>query len=172
MVKHLLFGSLWCFAAPLLAKPVKAVPQLRASLYGDSKGIKCPIRIVPGESFGALKLGQTMADLKTSGMAMKTTPELPSSYLVGMFVVRIDHGRVISISAELADLPPCVSYNNKRLHKSMSLDKLRNIFKGCAKNSGQTIGGNAVNCGGVILSMGGWGGTQKSVSINVESSKK
>jgi hypothetical protein len=162
-----LFTGLFFFSASANAYP--QVEQARPSLHGSRKGITCPIKLVPNLSFGDIKLGMTLKELDALGMEIKQVLNSAGWYVVGLFSVRLEQGKVVLIEAELADLPGCVEFESKRIPKKAPLKDLRQIFKNCSQEE-NLIGGNVTRCDGITIVTGGWGGKQKSPSLRVSAS--
>jgi hypothetical protein len=166
-----------CLFCAFRAFALDTVSALDPAEFGSSKGLKCPIAIVPGQSFGALRLGQEAEALKKMGLVVRPVEGASQAAVVGRFAVifeapRIGNvplaslGTVKSIEGELGQLPACVTYKGKRIPKSSSVEKLARIFKNCKKGE-SAVGGNITECDGVLITSGGFGGRQKTPGLRV-----
>lgn len=150
-----------------LANAYEKVPQGRPGTYGSSRGITCPIEIIPGKSIGSIKLGQSKKELEALKMTIKSV-EASDLLIVGRNLVHLDKkGLVVTVEAELGDLPSCLHVGDKELTKKMHPFELSRVFKKCQKTSVRE-GGNIIECDGIDIISGGWGGQQKTPLLRVK----
>ncbi len=158
-----LFVSLW----PLALMSYEDVPQARPGIYGSLKNLKCPIQILPGHAFGPIELDRNLKELEDLGMPIKNVQNSKNFFIVGEFSIGLDdQSKIISIEAEIGDLPNCLVFKKLKLNKKMSVIKLSKIFDGCGKSE-TLIGGNIIKCKGLTINTGGWGGQQKTPSLRI-----
>lgn len=144
----------------------ESIPQVRASLYGSSEGLKCPIAVVPGKSFGPLALGMSADDMKNLGLKIKIVSGT-RFYLVGMFAVGLDESNKVQfIEAEIGDLPHCVKFEEATLSPKSTPEKLAKRFESCSSQK-MLYGGNIIECKGLQIGSGAWGGQQKTPSLKI-----
>jgi hypothetical protein len=142
------------------------VPQGRPELYGSLKNVTCPIEVVPYQSIGPLRIGMTKNEVQALGMEMRGVQGIDGYFIVGMYTVQFLSDKLFLIEAELKDLPDCMSYQKTKIKKSFDEKKLAKIFPVC-KEMEIRFGGNIIECSGVTISIGGWGGKQKSPMLKV-----
>lgn len=142
------------------------VDQARPSLYGSTRGVTCPVKVVPGKSIGQVQLGASMDELRKSGLEIKKVRGAGELYVVGPYSVRLEGGKVQRLEAELGDLPDCIVYGQKKLAKTADLSALKRIFSAC-RDEEPGEGGNLTLCEGLGISTGGWGGQQKTPALRL-----
>lgn len=143
------------------------VIQSKPGVYGTSKNVNCPIEIIPGKSIGLIELGRNIKEIENLGMDIKSVQKSEDTLIVGRFSVGLnDKFNVMRVELEMADAPNCLIFNKQKIKKTLSSKKLSKIFKNC-KPEDVRFGGNIVECEGVSISTGGWGGTQKSPQIKI-----
>ena len=152
----------FCFEDVLQAKPGE---------HGSSKNIKCPIEVVPGQSLGPIELGRHRAEIEGLGLEMKTVQGSKQTMIVGRYHVGFDDaGKVHLVEAEIGDLPNCLTFGAKKIRKKMSAAQLAKVFKNC-KPEEMRKGGNLIECEGIYISTGGWGGHQKTPALKILSAQ-
>lgn len=133
--------------------------------FAKTHRLQCPVAIVPGKSFGPLRLGMAPNEISKSGLAVNQ-----STHQLGPFYVQMEkQGTSLSaISTELGFLPDCVAYNGNRIDPSISATELSKYFSNCGA-ARHLEGGSLIECDGISLSFAGWGGQQKWVSVQIRS---
>ncbi|MEN0060424.1 MAG: hypothetical protein AAGB31_16405 [Bdellovibrio sp.] len=142
-------------------------PLARPKTYGSSKGVTCPIAIIPGKSLGPIELGKNISELEVLGMSIKKVQGSESQLIVGRYTVEVDSAKTITaISAEIGDLPNCVKYKRHRITQKMFPQRIAKLFTKCAHPE-RLQGGSIIACDGVVIGSGKWSGQQKSPSLKV-----
>jgi hypothetical protein len=143
------------------------VPQLRPGLYGSLKNVKCPIEIIPSQAIGPLRKGMTFKEVEALEMDIKEVPAMKDHFIVGKYSIWVKDQVVSMVEAEFRDLPDCVKFENKRISTNISPESLSKIFKGCGESQIK-LGGNNIDCEGISIMTGGFGGEKKTPQVKIQ----
>jgi hypothetical protein len=159
-----LFTSL---AFPILSSAFEIVAQAKPGVYGSSKNVNCPIEIKPGKGIGAIELGRNIKEIEGFGMDIKSVQGSKTILVIGRYSVNLtEQGNVMLVEMELDDAPNCLIYNKQKIRKNMSSKQLAKIFKSCKAEESRD-GGNLIECDGISIGTGGWGGRQKTPQLKI-----
>ena len=146
---------------------MEEVDQLRPETFGSAKNIRCPIQIVPGKSFGDLKIGMSREEVAKLKMVQKNLVGSKIHQIVGMYSVQYsEQNKVIDIGADIKDLPDCLNFGETKIKQTALHGELEKLFKSC-RDRGFAAGGATTECQGIWIQSGGWGGKQKSPTLRV-----
>lgn len=159
---------LFALMLPSLSFSYKDVSQARPSKYGSKKNVICPWEIVPGVGIGPLKLNQTVQEIEKLGMDMKTVQGMKAVMVVGMSTIGVTQTDVVRyVEVEIGDLPDCLVFKKTKIKKTMSEKVLAQLFTNCQPQEIR-LGGNLIQCDGIAILTGGWGGRQKTPSLQIQ----
>jgi hypothetical protein len=102
----------------------------------------CPLKIVPGEQIGPLKLGMPRQEIEGLGLQARLPAHDPNyvssgegEYAhgsVGPFRITLENNKLSSVRAELKTLPNCLQYKEKKLSmRTGSLSELASKIGEC-----------------------------------------
>jgi hypothetical protein len=166
-MKTKIFTILSFFLLPELAFSKGDALQAKPSAYGTSKNVHCPIEIKPGIGIGPLELGQSLNEVESLGMDMKTVQGSKDLLIVGRYSIGLNDQRKLRfIEAEIGDLPNCIYFGKHKIKKTSSGKQLAKLFLGCGKEA-SLEGGKSIQCDGVVISTDGWGGQQKTPALKI-----
>ena len=150
-----------------VASNFQDVPQNRPGIYGSSKNVSCPIKILPGIGLGPFEIGHDLKEVENLGMEIKTVQGSKSSLVIGRYSIGLDYqNKIMVIEAEIGDLPNCLIFDKRKVSNSTTKKKLAKIFKNCKKEENRE-GGNLIECKGISIGTGGWGGQQKTPTLKI-----
>lgn len=156
----ILFLPVFCFS-------YEDVLQGRPSIYGSSKNVNCPIEVVPGKGIGPLEVGRHLKEFEDLKMTMKSVQGSKTHMIIGRYSVQFSEQGILKyVEAEIGDLPDCVYFGRTKITKKMSSAQIAEILPNCKKLEIR-YGGNIIECEGISIGSGGWGGTQKTPSLRV-----
>jgi hypothetical protein len=145
----------------------ESVQQAKPGEFGSSKNVICPIEIIPGKGIGSIELGRNIKEIERLGMDIKSVQGSNTNLVIGRYSVGLtEHGNVMLVEMELGDVPNCLIYNKKKIRKDLSSKQLAKIFKGCNAEESRK-GGNLIECEGISIGTGGWGGKQKTPQLKI-----
>jgi|GEM_PF-2692428 len=143
-------------------------PQAKPGVYGTLKSVKCPIVVKPGVGIGPLKLGESLNEIEKLGMDLKTVQGTKTFMIVGKYTVGVnEQDRLTLIEAELGDLPNCIYFGKRKINKMSSDQQLAKIFAKCGNDNQIKVGGSSIECDGISITTGGWGGQQKTPILKI-----
>ena len=135
-------------------------PEHAAPIVADeATSPGCPLRIVPGKSFGPIRLSMSRGELDDLGVHVGDLAADPSANhrfaTVGPLRVELLYGKVADIWLDdLREGPDCVFLEARRIPRHLPREKLIGWLKGCGKEE-KRKGGAFIHCSsGVTL---GWG---------------
>lgn len=109
---------------------------------------ECPIAIEPGLALGAIRIGESRAELEQHGLVIKSTSKHASTEFleVGPFHVELCGGKVVDVWLDdLRKAPDCVSFGGKKLDRAMARDAFIGLFTDC-KDAPPRTGGSFKEC--------------------------
>lgn len=152
---------------PILCFSYEDALQGRPSIYGSSKNVKCPIEVVPGRGIGPMEVGRHLKEFVDLKMMMKSVQGSKTHMIIGRYSVQFSEQGILNyVEAEIGDLPDCVYFGKTKITKKMSSAQIAKILPNCKKQE-MRYGGNIIECEGISIGSGGWGGNQKTPQLKV-----
>lgn len=157
-----LFALLSCFCSrPAPSEPGPSGPSATpatAPAPSVARTGECPIDIVPGVSLGAIRVGESRAEVERHGLVVESTSKHGSTEFleVGPFHVELCGGKVVDVWLDdLRKAPDCVSLRGKKIERTVDRDAFISSFSDC-KDAPPRTGGSFKECeeSGVRI---GWG---------------
>ena len=150
------------------AFPYSDAPQAKPGVYGTLKNVKCPIEVKPGVGIGPLEIGESLNEVEKIGMDLKTVQGTKTFMIVGKYMIGVnDQDNLRLVEAEMGDLPNCIYFKKIKINKKSSDQQLASIFTGCRRDTQVKIGGSSIDCDGISITTGGWGGRQKTPILKI-----